>query len=1048
MRKFSIFTRAIISLLFICGFLYSGHSQTVSGTIYDGDKNVPIQGVTVKVQGSNAITQTNEKGVYTIRAKEGQILLISYIGYGAKKVVIDKSTSLDIFLKAQSAELEDVVVTAMDIKRKSRELGYSTQSVAGKELQSTQRDNMLNTMQGRVAGLTITPTTGLAGSSSSIVLRGFNSLSLSNQPLFVVDGVIMDNQTMDENGNLTSSFSQNNPNRTNDYANRISDINTGDIESITVLKGPEATALYGSQASSGAIIITTRKVKPGSKMALTYDNSFRTQEITRFPEVNNTFAPGSNGVVPTLGSNQIAAGSFTYFGPAYGSDVNKFDNVHHFFKTGFSQTHNIGVDIGTKVSTFRISGSTLSEDGVIPNNTFNRSSFRITNYTKIGKYIDISPSVFYTSSVTRKPLRGAGGYILDLFVWPLDNDIRNYISDAKGDKILLYSTTPNSDIDNPLWNATYNRSREVNNRLAATLGININPFSWLSIAGRFGYDTYRISGYTFVHPESYELTAATGGSLDDYWRRYNGYNHTITATAKKSIGNWSGHLMVGTMWQDYETKQFAISGTNLIDSVSTDSSNTRPNTRIRLSRAPDFNLNIIKEIAYFGEVGISYKNFLFFNFSQRFEKASPLPQQNNHYNYPAGSVSLILTDLFPTLKNGNILNYAKLRTSLASTARLNDPYSTQSYFVSNYASSNIAANSYYYTNNNPNLTPEKQKTYEIGTELKMFNNLLSIDADYYNTYCYNQIVQNFRASYGTGFVLNTQNAGSLRNEGVELTVGINPIRKKDFSWNIQFNFNKMWSKVLTLPQSIAYEYYLADTWIYGNARGGLIRGRSTGTITGYGYLRNNAGQILINPSTGIPVVDANFIVRGDRTPKFTLGTINSFQYKNWSLSFLWDLKVGGDVFNGTEEYLTYNGKSAKTADRKVTRVINGVLNDGLQNTATPTKNTIAITPYYLNTYYTSMPEEEFIQKNVNWFRLRDITLNYYFSQKLIKKTKCLKAFSLFFTGNDLILFTNYRGADPEVNGVTPGSKGVGGYGFDYGNLPNPISLNFGLRATF
>jgi hypothetical protein len=213
-------------------------------------------------------------------------------------------------------------------------------------------------------------------------------------------------------------------------------------------------------------------------------------------------------------------------------------------------------------------------------------------------------------------------------------------------------------------------------------------------------------------------------------------------------------------------------------------------------------------------------------------------------------------------------------------------------------------------------------------------------------------------------------------------------------------------------------------------------------------MRNNAGQILISPTTGLPIVEGTFTVIGDRMPKFTLGTLNSLSYKNWSLNFLWDLKVGGDVFNATDMYLTYQGKSKRTADREVPRIIEGVLQDGLQNTSTPTKNTIVVVPYYQQTYYTSMPEEEFVQHNVNYLRLRDITLSYTLPPSALKRMHVFRSLSLFATGNDLILMTNYRGADPAVNGNTAGSNGVGGMGFDYGSLPTPIAVNLGLKAIF
>ncbi len=891
MRKLVSMVKVVVLLLFIFSAPLYGQSQTVSGTVLDAAKK-PLAGVTVKVNGASTVTQTNDKGGFTIAATKGQTLVFTSVGFETQRATVG-SGSLNITLKADVTELDEVVV-AMDIKRKPRELGYSVQKVTGKEIAETQRDNFLNSLQGRVSGLTIIPTTGAAGASSQIVLRGFNSLSLSNSPLFVVDGIIMDNQTMDEtsNGGTALGLASDRPNRGNDYTNRMADMNPNDIESVTVLKGPEATSLYGSQASSGAIVITTKKARLNStqKINISYDNNFRFQAITRFAKVNEDYSTGTNGVAINL----FNTGSGTYFGPAYAPGTQKFDNIHNFFRTGFTQTHNLGLDFGGKNSSFRVSAGWTDQAGVVANNDYKRFNIRISNSTKIGKLLDFTPSITYTNAINDKPLRGLGGYMLNLLVWPSTDDMRNYVN-AAGNKQTIFASDPNTETDNPLFAVNKNHSKDNNGRYQATLGVNIYPTNWLTLAGRFGYDTYKSDGYTFYHPQSTQYSKATNGALDNYWREYYGYNHTITATARKNIGAFSLRGMAGTMWQDYETRMFAIFGTGLKDSTGTDSSNTNPATRVRLlqNSAGNYNKFITRQMAYFGEFAISYKNLIFLNYSHRFESASIFPAKNRNYNYPGGSLSAILTDIFPGLKKGGTLNYWKLRTSLASTARLADPYRNQSVFVNNFASSNIPAYSYGFDNNNPDLKPERQNTYEVGTELKMLDNRLSIDAAYYNTLAYDQISQGFRASYATGFVLNTQNASDTRNQGIEISLDVTPVRKKDWDWNIRFNFNHMWSKVMRLPESIAYEYYIADTWLYGNARGGLIRDASTGTITSFGYSRNNNGAILINPTTGLPVIDQQFKVRGDRTPKFTLGTNNIIRYKNWNLSFLWDLKVGG-----------------------------------------------------------------------------------------------------------------------------------------------------------
>jgi outer membrane receptor protein involved in Fe transport len=742
------------------------------------------------------------------------------------------------------------------------------------------------------------------------------------------------------------------------------------------------------------------------------------------------------------------------------------------------------VDLGTKITGFKITGSYFNEDAVVPGNKFKKINVRITNTTKINKWIDISPSFQYITQTNDKPLRSAGGYLLGLYIWPVTNDMTKF-TDVDGNKINIFSADPYAEIDNPLYNTSRNVSHDKTVRKILSGGINLTPFKWLSIAGRFGYDTYESVGYTFYSPLS-NLTSRNQnggfGALDNYWRTYYGYNHTITATVKKNIKKFSGRLMVGTMWQDYETQMYSIYGTNLVDSIGSsltgnpagfnklykngqivtdanfaqtvgsknDSNITRLNTRVRLLRNNfgEPNRFIQRQFAIFGEAAISYNNLVFLSYTERFEQSSLFPKANRKYDFPGFSASAIVSDIFPKMK-GKLISYWKLRASRASTARYPDPYKNQSVFVNNFTSSNVGLiYSYGFDNNNPNLKPERQNTYEIGTELRLLNSRLSFDLAYYNTLCTDQIQNQFRASYATGFILNTQNAASSRNQGFEVISDIVAMRKKDLTWNIRFNFAHMWSKVLTLPEAIAYEAYIADTWLYGNARGGMIRGRAATTITGFHYQRNNTGKVLISPTTGLPIVEGTFLVIGDRMPDFTLGTLNTLRYKNWGLSFLWDLKVGGDVFNATDYFLTLQGKSQRTADRERPRVIDGVLLDGLQNSATPTVNTISITPYFQQAYYTSMPEEEFIENDVNYLRLRDITLSYNLPANFINKLRVFKSLGLFVTGSDLVLMTNYRGADPSVNGNTAGSNGVGGMGIDYGSLPSPMALNFGLKAIF
>ena len=1079
MRRILHLSLVLSLMLLLLPAAVQAQERTITGTIISEDKT-PLSGVTIRVKGTRRIIQTDATGKFSIRVNPGEVLQVSYVGYQTEEIKPGDGASVGITLKAADNMMGEVVVTAMDIKRNPRELGFSVQKVSGADIQETQRENFLNSLQGRVAGLTLDQTSGDAGASSAVTLRGFNSLSLSNQPLYVVDGVIMDNQTVNETsgGGVSLGLASDRPNRNTDYQNRIADLNPNDIETVTVLKGPEATALYGSQASSGAIIISTRKAKT-NKLAIQYDNAFRLQKVTRWPETFDGYSSGSNG---------IASNIFRYNGPAYPTGTQLYNNKDAFFRTGSSQTHNLGLDFGFKQSVFRVSGSYFTQKGVAPNNDFKRYNVRISNTTKFFKdKVEITPSFSYVKTNNNKVLRSAGGYLLSLLIWPTTNDIKNFES-STGDKLDLFAaTSTNGEYDNPLFNVKKNRARDETDRKTASLGININPYKWLSLAGRFGYDTYDMNGYQFYHPQSFYVTAGSGGTLDNYWRKYTGYNHTVTATVKGKMGkNINLRLMGGTMYQDYKTEMFAIYGTNIVDSVGGvlnaagngrmykngspisdndlkvllmgasgqdfDSSATRTNTRLRLLRNNKidpatgknlYNYVLNRQFAYFGEFAINFKNLLFLNYTHRFEQASTLPKKNRSYNYPGGSLSLILSDVFPAMKKGSVISYWKLRTSLAGTARLNSPYSTQSVFVNNFASG--GGFSYGFVNNNPELAPEKNQTFEFGSEIRLFKSRLNAEVTYYNTLNKGQIIENFRLSYGTTFVLNTQNVATTRNQGVEIALDYNILKKKEFNWNMQVNFNHMWNKVVSLPSNIA-EYYIADTWLYGNARGGIKNGGAVTSITSYSYSYNKDGKILISPTTGLPVIDATFSINGDRNPDFTIGWNNQFRWKNWRLNMLWDMKVGGDIFNATNMFLTITGRSKLTEDRYTPRVIDGVLNDGLQNGSSPTVNTIAVIPAYNEAYYIStMPEAAFIEKDVHWFRMRDITLSYTFNKNFIKGVKSL---GFFVTANDLILMTNYSGADPAVNGNTASGRGVGGFGFDYGTLPAPIQVNFGIRASF
>ena len=752
---------SLLLVLFASISIANAQQKLVTGRVVGSDKS-PLSNVSVLVKGTRVATSTDNAGAFSISVANNQVLTFSLVGFESKDVRVGNATSIEVRLAPKDNTLDEVVVTAMDIKRNPKELGYSVQKVKGSELAETQRNNFVNGLQGRIAGLTINPTSGLAGASSQIVLRGFNSLSLDNSPLFIIDGVIIDNSSVNENNRNTglavkpTSANVSTENRSNDYTNRIADLNPNDIENVTVLKGPEATALYGSQASSGAIVITTKKGGDSEgKVKVSYDNSFRLSTYTRYPEIMTDYDAGLNGVAQNI---------FSYFGPLLPYEVKgdknttRWDNLNNFFQTSFSNNHNLSAEYGKGNHSVRMSGSYIDENSPVPTNNFRKYNFRIVTNHKIGKTLEISPSLSYIKSSNDKPLRGVKGYVLSLLSWPVDNNAEDWLN-PNGTKKGLFSGDPNAELDNPYFNLYRNRSRDELTRTVATLSVNYTPTKWLTINGRVGYDTYQQDGYTKWDSASNFLSRAQKGALENYYRKYYGYNHTVTATAKKSFGKINTRLMIGNMWQDYETQTTSIFGNNLTDANRTDSGNTAVASRIRNSNMNRFgrpNYNINRQAAYFGEAAVNYDNKVFLTYSHRFEESSIFPVSSRAYNYPAGSVSVIMSDIFPIVKE--VANYWKLRGSIASTARSSAPYANQS--ILNFNTGSGGGYYYDFTNANPYLTPERQKTMEFGTEMKFFNGRLSTEATYYKTENTDLIAENFRASYGTGFVLNTLNVGS------------------------------------------------------------------------------------------------------------------------------------------------------------------------------------------------------------------------------------------------------------------------------------------------
>jgi TonB-linked SusC/RagA family outer membrane protein len=1032
--------KKLLLLFFLvqCLGVWHAMAQTViTGKVTSTDDQSALPGVTIRVKGGNTATQTDANGNYSIKAAAGQVLVFSFVGFTSQEQPVGNNSKIDVQLGAVTGTLNEVVVTSLGRTAPKRSLGTSQQTVKGADIAGTQRENFINSLQGRVAGVEVNSTSGVPGASTSITIRGVSSISGSNSPLFVVDGLPIDNKTLSttalvSDNSATTAFS----NRGVDFSNRASDINPEDIETLVVLKGPEASALYGIDAANGAIVITTKRGKPGEGK-IEYSNSFRMEKLRKKPEIQNTFGLGANGDPNTIAQ---LSGAYEYFGPQYPADTKFYNNVGNFFKTGFTQKHNLAFSGGTDKATYRLATSYTNQNGVVPNSLYDRINVTGATQATINKWMKADLSMNYEYANNNQPLKGSIGPLLGLLDWPQTDDAQNFLTPSGTRRYL--SLLPNltaTEVDNPYFSTSKNINNTKNNRIFSNLGLTITPFSWLNLKTNVGIDAYNNRLLLLRHPESRAgySRAGTIDVADDITRNFNLQN-ILSLTPQKLTKNLSISALVGFSMQDLKSIVDASFGENFYDPNFVSINNT-----LNTSRSSKNTTTQRRLASFFSQATLNYRDYLYLTGTVRNDRTSTIPMERYSFYYPGVQGSFIFTDAVPSLKK--IFYSGKLRAAYAAVGKDARPYAYQAALENKTTVGGGYGYSFY--GPNPNLRPEFAKSFELGTELGFLNDRLGLDVTVYRKTTTDQIVNDIRGSYATGYVLFNLNGAATLSKGLEVTLRANPIASKNFKWDILANFDANRSTVTSLPNGIP-ESYVSDASLYGNIRTGNTVGNSTRALTGQFYMRNNAGQLIISPSSGLPVRSTLFTNNGyNRNPKFSIGLTNTFRYKDWSLNFLLDVRKGGDVLNATQHFLTTVGLSTYTQDRLQTRIIPGVLQDGRENTSTPTVNNIQVTPYYQNGYYTNISEELFIERNINWIRLRDVTLNYTLPQRLIKQQNFVKNASVFLTATDLFLITNYTGLDPVVNGNTAAVGGSGAVGIDYGNFPIPLGLNFGVRVT-
>lgn len=1021
---------AVLGLFLVAGQAVA-QQKVVTGTVRS-EQGVPLAGVAVVVRGTLGRTATNNDGTYSIRAEVGQVLQFRLIGTASLERTVGEEDVIDVVLRRVAMDLDAVVVTALGQTREQRALGYSQQSVQGSDIVATQRGNFINALAGRVAGVDVTSTSGVPGASTSITMRGVSSISSNNQPLIIVDGLPMDNRTVNTTAlasdvNSVTAFS----NRGIDFTNRAADLNPSDIESVTLLKGAEAAALYGIDAANGAIIITTKRGRSGG--GVEYSNSVRIERTRATPTLQRVYGPTSvdaGGVLSAL----------TYFGARYPTGTQFFDNIGGFLQTGVTQTHNLAFSGATPDNTinYRLGTAIDRQQGVVPKSGYDRVNITGASQAQTARWLTIDLSMVYSFANNDQVYKGDIGPLMGLMLWPQTDNAKDFLTPA-GTRRRLTALTSSAELDNPYFNVEKNKINSKNNRIMANIGFVLTPLSWGSLKSNIGTDNYTNQNLVLRNPES-AAGFSSGGILDlaDVITRNINAQTLLTFNSHSLTNSISISGLLGNSIGDFKTTTDAAVGTGFLDPNFVSINNTS-------ARLPKTTTEQRRLVSFFGQAALDYKNYLYLTVSGRNDMTSTIPRPRNSFFYPSASVSFIFSDAFPSI--GRVVR-GKVRAAVVGGGKDARPYAYRP--ALEYKTTSYGGYGYGFWGPNFALKPEHAAAYEFGAELSFLDDRLGLDVTAYRKITTDQIVNDIRGSYGTGFILFNLNGAKTRNQGLELTLRGVPLLRSDFSWDVQANFAAARGTVLSLPRDLP-ESYVSDTWLYGNVRNGVQQGLSTMALTGLFYLRvstdsaGRKGQLLIDPTTGLPVRSASFIDAGyDRQPDFTIGLQNTLRYKRFTLDFLLDIRKGGDVFNGTQHYLTARGLSTRTLDRDEPRVLEGVLMDGKHNSANPTVNNIVIVPSAQTAYYTNMSEELFIEKDINWLRLRDLQLSYEMPGRFLGARNA----SVFVKGTDLFLITNYSGLDPIVNGNSAAVGGSGGVGFDYGNFPMPVGLNVGVRMGF
>lgn len=1011
----------LITMLVCCSVLVFAQTREVTGTVTDAN-GLPVPGATIAVRGVRGGTSTDANGKFTIHISGNGQLIISGVGFETQELKVGASSNVTISLKQGGSNLSEVVVTALGIRRDKRLLTYSTQEVGGQALVDAKQDNIVNALDGKIAGVQINNSSGMPGSSTRIVIRGVASLEGDNTALFVIDGVPMDNT---EVGNPDGSLGA------GGTANRAIDIDPNIVESITVLKGAAATALYGSSASRGAVLITTKNGqgkngKPTVSVSSSYSNI-----NALLPERQYAWGQGSDGQY--VNGNIEGNLSSTSWGPKVdtltvnGKKAPLYNPLKMFFQTGHTTDNNVSVSGASDKSSYVVSYSFLKTDGTEPTTNYIRNAFFAKYTTAISKQISLTTQFNYIHTDNNRNLEGNS---LASPLWTVLSAPVTWnplpITNADGTQ-QIYRAARN----NPYWLLANTHLLDQTDRILPVFNLTYTPLSWLSVTERLGGDIYNdILSY-------HENTGIQDGN-NYAGRVYTqtvpnlNFNNDLIVHAKKDFSNnFFGDLILGNNILTRYNSNTLTTGLGLSIPGFYNISNASTVTS-------KYNYYETRKVGFYGQATGEYKKMLTLSLTARYDGSSLLTQSNQFYTYGSASAGFIFTEPLG-MANNPILNFGKLRVGYSIVGNDDEvsPYSLSNPYYQAYPG-NI---SFPYNGQNGfqltttyayPLKDETIKEFETGIETHWFNNRISLDVTYYDKKSTNLLTDGVPISPATGFSSATLNAGSIDNKGVEVEFGATIVKTKDWNWHVDVNWTKNKNEVLALAPGVN------DLQFAGFTAPGIFAFAHTpyGTIYGTHFLRNAQNQLLLDDN-GYQQEAPDPGPIGNVTPDWIGGLTNTLSYKGILFSFVLDEKKGGKVLNFDDYYLGYYGTSKVTENRDGTQVIPGIIQ------STGKANTLAIptNQSYYQDVYTTVNETSV--EDGSFLKLRSVSLGYNFAGGLLKNS-VFKSLTLNATGTNFILHKNYTGSDPEVSLSGSGN----GQGFANFNAPSNRSVVIGLKATF